>query len=166
MGKVYSQAELKKEIIQLKSAKKKIAFTNGCFDILHVGHARYLQEARKSGDVLVVAVNSDASVRVLKGTRRPIVPEAERAEMLAALSAVDFVTIFNELTPADIIAEIKPDVIIKGGDWSKEDIVGADMVESWGGKVIVTTLIEGASTTNVIDKVVSVCGGANSQSRL
>ncbi|MEI7591315.1 MAG: D-glycero-beta-D-manno-heptose 1-phosphate adenylyltransferase, partial [Deltaproteobacteria bacterium] len=155
MGWHGTQTETKKEIDKLKDEGKTIVFTNGCFDILHVGHIRYLTEAKRNGDVLVVAVNSDESVRIIKGEKRPIVPEAERAEMLASLTVVDFVVIFNEPTPAEVILYLKPDILIKGGDWQKNDIIGADMVESWGGKVIIAELIENASTTNIIEKVIT-----------
>jgi len=158
MNKICSRDELKAVIGRLKKKGKKIIFTNGCFDILHAGHTRYLSEARKLGDVLVLALNSDSSVRAIKGKTRPIVPEAERAEVLAALSSVDYVTVFDELTPLALIEFLRPDVIVKGGDWSEKDIVGADAVRSWGGRVAVMPEVEGASTTNIIEKVLQVCG--------
>lgn len=158
MNKIYPRAELKAVIDRLKREGKKIIFTNGCFDILHAGHTRYLSEARKLGDVLVLALNSDRSVRTLKGETRPIVPEAERAEVLAALSSVDYVTVFDESTPLELIEFLRPDVIVKGGDWAEKDIVGADAVRTWGGRVAVMPEVEGASTTNIIEKVLQVCG--------
>lgn len=158
MNKIRSKAELKAVIDRLKREGKKVIFTNGCFDILHAGHTRYLSEARKLGDVLVLALNSDRSVRALKGEMRPIVPEAERAEVLAALSAVDYVTVFDEMTPLALIEFLRPDVIVKGGDWAEKDIVGADAVRTWGGQVAVMPELEGASTTNIVEKILQVCG--------
>ncbi|MCU0582277.1 MAG: D-glycero-beta-D-manno-heptose 1-phosphate adenylyltransferase [Syntrophales bacterium] len=158
MNKIYPRAELKTVIERLKREGKKVIFTNGCFDILHAGHTRYLSEARKLGDVLVLALNSDRSVRALKGPMRPIVPEAERAEVLAALSSVDYVTVFDEMTPLALIEFLRPDVIVKGGDWAEKDIVGADAVRTWGGRVAVMPELEGASTTNIIEKILQVCG--------
>ena len=158
MGKILSRDNLRAEIESLHRQGKKIVFTNGCFDILHAGHTRYLSEARKLGDVLVLALNSDRSVRALKGPMRPIVPEAERAEVLAALSSVDYVTVFDEMTPLALIEFLRPDVIVKGGDWAEKDIVGADAVRTWGGRVAVMPELEGASTTNIIEKILQVCG--------
>ncbi|MCF8054009.1 MAG: D-glycero-beta-D-manno-heptose 1-phosphate adenylyltransferase [Deltaproteobacteria bacterium] len=155
-NKIKELKELIAEIQPLRGAGKRMVFTNGCFDILHVGHTRYLNAARTTGDVLIVGVNSDHSVRMLKGEKRPIVTEQERAEMLANLMVVDFVIIFPEETPAQLIEALRPDVIVKGGDWKRDAIVGADMVESWGGKVVIAPLIDGASTTNIIAKVLSV----------
>jgi D-beta-D-heptose 7-phosphate kinase/D-beta-D-heptose 1-phosphate adenosyltransferase len=158
MNKICDRGELKAIIDRLKQGGKTVIFTNGCFDILHSGHTRYLNEARKQGDVLVLALNSDASVRAIKGEKRPIVPEAERAEVLAALSSVDYVTVFDELTPLALIEFLRPDVIVKGGDWAEKDIVGGDAVRSWGGRVAVMPEIEGASTTNIIEKVLQIYG--------
>lgn len=158
MNKIFSRGELKAVIDRLKGEGKKIVFTNGCFDILHAGHTRYLSEAKKLGDVLVLALNSDSSVRAIKGEERPIVPEAERAEVLSALSSVDYVTVFDEPTPLELIEFLRPDVIVKGGDWAEKDIVGGDAVRSWGGRVAVMPEIEGASTTNIIEKVLHVYG--------
>ncbi len=140
----------------MKREGKKVVFTNGCFDILHAGHTRYLREARKLGDALILALNSDSSVRSIKGPMRPIVPEAERAEVVAALDSVDYVTVFDELTPLELIEFLRPDVIVKGGDWAEKDIVGAETVRKWGGRVAIMPEIEGASTTNIIDKVLQV----------
>lgn len=158
MGKILSQGELKKEIEKLKGAGKRIVFTNGCFDILHTGHTRYLREARKLGDVLVLGLNSDASIRSIKGEKRPIVPEAERADVMASLESVDYLTIFNEPTPLELIELLKPDVLVKGGDWAEKDIVGGDAVRKWGGTVAVIPEIKGASTTNIIEKILQVYG--------
>jgi rfaE bifunctional protein nucleotidyltransferase chain/domain len=137
----------------LKNSGKKLVFTNGCFDILHLGHVRYLNQARALGDALVVAVNSDRSTRDIKGPSRPIVPEAERAEILAALSCVDYVLIFDDATPKNVISSLVPDVLVKGADWSIDEIVGRDTVESSGGVVLSIPLVEGASTTEIIRKV-------------
>lgn len=156
MSKITPRNELKAKIDRLKREGKKVVFTNGCFDILHAGHTRYLREARKLGDVLILALNSDSSVRSIKGPMRPIVPEAERAEVVAALDSVDYVTVFDELTPLELIEFLRPDVIVKGGDWAEKDIVGAESVRKWGGRVAIMPEIEGASTTNIIDKVLQV----------
>jgi D-beta-D-heptose 7-phosphate kinase/D-beta-D-heptose 1-phosphate adenosyltransferase len=150
-GKVLSPSKLASLLKNRKS--KKIVFTNGCFDILHVGHARYLAEARRLGDALVVAINTDASVRKLKGPGRPVNPKKARAEVLAALRSVDYVTFFAEPTPLEVIKRIKPDVLVKGGDWKKKDIVGADFVESLGGKVRSLKFVDGFSTTKTLEKL-------------
>jgi D-beta-D-heptose 7-phosphate kinase/D-beta-D-heptose 1-phosphate adenosyltransferase len=152
-GKILSEEELIKERERLRGMGKRLVFTNGCFDILHVGHVRYLQKARVEGDALVVAINSDAFVRELKGDGRPIVPEAERAEMLAALAAVDYVTVFDAISPRSLIAKLLPDVLVKGGDYSLDEIHGREEVEAAGGRVLSLPFIEGASTTNIIEKV-------------
>jgi rfaE bifunctional protein nucleotidyltransferase chain/domain len=156
MSKITPRNELKATVDRLKREGKKVVFTNGCFDILHAGHTRYLREARKMGDALILALNSDSSVRSIKGPMRPIVPEAERAEVVASLDSVDYVTIFDELTPLELIEFLRPDVIVKGGDWSEKDIVGAETVRKWGGRVAIMPQIEGASTTNIIDKVLQI----------
>jgi D-beta-D-heptose 7-phosphate kinase/D-beta-D-heptose 1-phosphate adenosyltransferase len=128
----------------------RVVFTNGCFDLLHVGHVRYLEQARALGDVLVVAVNSDASVRRLKGRTRPVVRQAQRAEVLAALAAVDHVVVFEELEPARVIRAVRPDVLVKGGDWSEDRIVGAEFVRSTGGEVRSLPYVKGLSTSALI----------------
>lgn len=151
MGQVSSLAALLQELSE-KKEKQKVVFTNGCFDLLHVGHVRYLQEARRCGDFLIVAINSDASVKKLKGPSRPIQNQADRAEILAALACVDRTVIFDEETPEKIIKEIKPDVLVKGGDWKIDQIVGGDFVQSYGGKVLSLNFIEGRSTTKIIEK--------------
>jgi len=132
---------------------KKIVFTNGCFDILHVGHIRYLQEASQLGDILVIGLNSDASVKRLKGEERPINQEMERAEMLSALGFVDYVVIFDEDTPLNLIKMIEPDVLVKGGDYSNEYVVGTKEVEEHGGKLVLIPFVDGKSTTNIINKI-------------
>lgn len=156
MHKVLDRTVLKEKIDALRKEGKKIAFTNGCFDILHVGHVRYLKEARKTADILILALNSDSSVRAIKGDKRPLVPEDERAEVLAGLECVDFVTIFPELTPLELICYLKPDVLIKGGDWPEEKVVGRNEIQQWGGHVTLIPEVIGKSTTNVVDKILAV----------
>jgi D-beta-D-heptose 7-phosphate kinase/D-beta-D-heptose 1-phosphate adenosyltransferase len=158
MNKIYGRDELKAIVDRLKQEGKTVIFTNGCFDILHAGHTRYLKAARTLGDALVLALNSDSSVRAVKGEKRPIVPEAERAEVLSALSSVDYVTVFDEPTPLELIEFLRPDVIVKGGDWAEKDIVGGGAGGRGGGRVAVMPEIEGASTTNIIEKVLHVYG--------
>lgn len=143
---------LLKSLETSRRSGKKIVFTNGCFDLLHVGHVRYLQEAQKQGDVLIVGVNSDASVKRLKGPTRPIQNESDRAEILLGLKSVDTVVVFTDDTPEAIIKAIKPDVLVKGGDWKIEQIVGADFVIANGGQVKSLTFIDGKSTTKLIEK--------------
>lgn len=149
----YSQESILALTRRLRAAGKKIVFTNGVFDLLHPGHVRYLQDARGLGDALIVAVNSDRSVRANKGPERPITPEAERAEILAALACVDGVVIFDDETPHAIISAIQPDVLVKGADWAADAIVGRDVVEARGGKVVRVPLAEGYSTTAIIQKI-------------
>jgi rfaE bifunctional protein nucleotidyltransferase chain/domain len=136
-----------------RASGKRIVFTNGVFDILHPGHLRYLQAARRHGDVLIVGLNSDASVRRNKGPSRPINPEHERAEVLEALACVDAVAVFDEETPAEIIRRVQPDVLVKGADWPADQIVGRDTVEVRGGRVILEPVEQGYSTTSIIDKI-------------
>ena len=143
----------KKEIEDLKKNGHKIVFTNGCFDILHIGHARYLYHARELGDCLIVAVNSDSSVRSIKGPERPVINENERAEMIAALGCVDMVVLFEEDTPYEIIKQLVPQILVKGKDWREEDIVGADIVKNAGGEVKRIPFIEGSSTTDIINRI-------------
>ena len=135
-----------------RSANKKIVFTNGVFDLLHVGHVRYLQQARSLGDALFIGVNSDASVKRLKGPTRPVQNENDRAEILAALGCVEFTCIFTEDTPENLIKTVRPNILVKGGDWKIEQIVGADFVQANGGQVMSLTFIEGRSTTKIIEK--------------
>lgn len=146
------------KVRDLQASGKKVVFTNGCFDILHLGHIDLLQKARDLGDVLVVAINSDDSVRRMKGEPRPIFPESERAELLSALEMVDFVCAFHEDTPLEAILKIRPDVLVKGADWGIDGIVGRAEVEGWGGKVVALPLVEGQSTTGIIDRVLARYG--------
>ena len=138
---------------QARAAGKKVVITNGVFDLLHPGHVRYLQAARAQGDVLLVAINSDRSVSAIKGPTRPLTPEAERAEVLDALACVDAVVIFDEDTPAEIIAAVQPDVLVKGADWAADAIVGRETVEARGGRVVRIPLAEGYSTSAIITKI-------------
>ena len=152
MGRyIKDHVELERTLHQWRGSRK-LVFTNGCFDLLHVGHIRYLQEAKKLGDVLVVGVNSDASVKRLKGPTRPVQIEADRAEILAALGAVDYTVIFTEDTPLKLIETVKPDILVKGGDWKIEQIVGSDFVIQNGGKVMSLQFVDGKSTTKLIEK--------------
>ena len=138
---------------RLRSRGKKIVFTNGCFDILHVGHVDYLTKARRMGDILVVGLNSDSSVKKIKGPGRPVNRERDRATVLSALSTVDYVSIFSEPTPEKLIKKVRPDVLVKGGDWSVKDIVGGDFVRSYGGRVRNISFVKGYSTTSLIRKM-------------
>jgi D-beta-D-heptose 7-phosphate kinase/D-beta-D-heptose 1-phosphate adenosyltransferase len=156
VNKILDRNTLKNKLEALRKEGKKIAFTNGCFDILHVGHVRYLREAKKIGDILVLALNSDSSVRAIKGEERPLVCEEERAEVLAALEFIDFVTIFPELTPLELINYLKPDILIKGGDWPEDKVVGREEVKKWGGRVAIIPEVEGKSTTNIVEKIKKV----------
>ena len=153
--KIKSLEEVQRECADLRAAGKKIAFTNGCFDILHPGHTRYLYKARASADFLVVALNSDASLKALKGPGRPILPEEARAELLAALGFVDAVVIFDEDTPLKLIKKLLPDVLVKGADWSEEEIVGADVVKEAGGEVERIPVVKGFSTSSIVERIVA-----------
>ncbi len=153
MKRVLDRKEAAVLVEKMKKDGKKIVFTNGCFDILHVGHLRYLNEAKEQGDILVVGVNSDDSVRRLKGPERPINCEEDRAEMLTGLKAVDYAVIFTEDTPVELIGELKPSIHVKGGDYKKEDLPETEIVEKNGGEVRILTLVEGKSTTNVVNKI-------------
>lgn len=152
-GKILSTDELLRERERLRAVPLRLVFTNGCFDLLHVGHVRYLQAARALGDALVVAINSDRGVRELKGEGRPIMGEMERAEMLAALGAVDYVTVFDALSPRTLIATVLPDVLVKGGDYGLDEIHGREEVEAAGGRVLSLPFVEGASTSSIIEKI-------------
>ena len=152
-GKIKTREELQRLIHNLKRSGKRIVFTNGCFDILHVGHVRYLEQAKSLGDVLVVGINSDRSVRGLKGPRRPILPVEERGEILSGLGCTDYVTVFDEPTPFELVSLLQPDVLVKGGDWTPEQVVGREVVEGSGGRVVILPFVEGSSTTNIIDVI-------------
>ncbi len=151
--KIKTLPDLKKEIDNLKTLGKRIVFTNGCFDILHRGHTRYLAAARALGDYLVVAVNSDRSVRALKGPQRPVTAEDERMELLAALESVSGVVIFDEDDPLKVIRYLAPNILVKGGDWSEDKIIGADLVKAAGGEIKRIPFVKGHSTTNILMKI-------------
>ena len=155
MSNILSRDELAQTISELQSFGKKIVFTNGVFDIFHKGHVDYLIRAKSLGDVLVVALNSDASVRRIKGKRRPIVSENDRAFVVANLKSVDYVCVFGEDTPYETIKLVQPDVLVKGADWKIDEVVGKDIVESRGGKVVTVEYLNGKSTTNIINKILS-----------
>jgi D-beta-D-heptose 7-phosphate kinase/D-beta-D-heptose 1-phosphate adenosyltransferase len=138
---------------ELRRAGKRLVFTNGCFDLLHAGHVQLLERARELGDVLIVGLNGDASLRRLKGETRPLVPEGDRARILAGLRAVDYVVIFDEDTPLELLAYVRPDVLAKGGDYRAEEIIGRELVESHGGRVEVIRFVEGRSTTNLVERI-------------
>ncbi len=151
--KVKGREDLRKILEETRGRGKRIVFTNGCFDLLHTGHLRYLEKAKALGDLLVVGVNSDSSVRRLKGPERPILPLAERMEVLSALECVDYVTSFNETTPLELISFLNPHVLVKGGDWTKETTVGREVVEGSGGEVVIVPFVEGNSTTDIIETI-------------
>ncbi len=155
-GRVLSRPDAVAWVAARRATGETIVFTNGVFDLLHPGHVRYLSVARSLGDALIVGVNGDASVRRNKGPARPITPEPERAEMLAALSTVDAVVIFDEDTPAEIIAALQPDILVKGADWAADQIVGRDTVEARGGRVVRVPVEQGYSTTTILDRVTRV----------
>ena len=155
--KIRERTALAPECARLRAAGKKIVFTNGCFDLMHAGHATYLEFARRQGDVLVVGLNTDASVRRYKGEKRPIVDERNRARMLAALECVDYVTWFDEDEPKALIAELQPDVLVKAADWAHY-VSGRDIVEARGGQVVLAPMVEGLSTTAIIERVVQAYG--------
>ena len=151
-NKILTLPDLQRKIAQWRILSKKIVFTNGCFDILHVGHIASFIEAAKHGDYLIVGLNADASIKGLKGENRPVNDEQSRALLLASLAMVDAVIIFSEPTPLELIKAIQPDALVKGGDYKIEDIVGAKEVMSWGGEVIINPIVEGFSTTSIINK--------------
>ena len=153
MEKILPLDKLLTRLEQERAAGRRIVFTNGCFDILHPGHIAYLEDAAACGDVLVLGLNSDASVRRLKGAERPINSERDRAVMLAGLASIDYVTLFEQDTPLELIMAVKPDVLVKGGDWTIENIVGADFVQERGGEVHSLPFKEGYSTTSLIEKI-------------
>lgn len=150
---VLKHSDLKKLITHSQNQGQKVVFTNGCFDLLHPGHVRYLKEARALGDKLLVAINSDSSVTNLKGKSRPIFPEEARAEIVAALESVDWVTLFKEDTPLELIKTLKPDILVKGGDWKAENIVGADIIKSNGGEVFSIPITYKCSTSDIVKRI-------------
>jgi len=152
VGQFYSRSDLVEQRARWKSEGKRVVFTNGCYDLLHPGHIRLLEQARTLGDVLILALNSDASVRRMKGPSRPLIPEAERAEMALALEAVDAVTLFDEETPRELIAAVLPDILLKGADWA-HFVAGREEVEAAGGRVLTVALEPGYSTTNIVERL-------------
>jgi D-beta-D-heptose 7-phosphate kinase/D-beta-D-heptose 1-phosphate adenosyltransferase len=151
--KIKKLRELIKIVDSSKKRGEKVVFTNGCFDILHLGHIKYLEKAKSLGNKLIVALNSDVSVRKLKGEHRPIFSEQDRAGLIAALECVDYVIIFAEATPLGLIKALKPDALVKGGDWRKQDIIGKDVIESYGGRLVTVDFVKGYSTSLIIDKI-------------
>lgn len=157
-AQIESLSEISTQVRKLQKSGQKVVFTNGCFDILHPGHIDLLRRARALGDVLVVAINTDKSIARMKGPNRPILPESERAELLAGLEMIGFVCSFDEDTPIRAILQIRPDVLVKGADWGLDAIAGRTEVEGWGGKVVTLPLLEGQSTTGIVDRVVARYG--------
>ena len=153
LSKIKSCGELAPILRGLRAGGQVVVFTNGCFDLLHAGHVRYLSAARREGDILVVGLNSDRSVRDIKGDTRPILPESERAEVLAGLAAVNYVVLFDEPDPLRLITALAPDVLVKGGDWPEEAIIGAQVVRNRGGRVVRMPMVEGASTSAIIARI-------------
>ncbi|MEJ2283636.1 MAG: D-glycero-beta-D-manno-heptose 1-phosphate adenylyltransferase [Desulfobacterales bacterium] len=153
LDKIVTLEALVTQLKKVRSAAKKIVFTNGCFDILHVGHVRYLAEARSRGDILIVGLNSDASVSLIKGDRRPIVRQHHRAEVLASLACVDHIVIFEEPDPLRLIQTLKPDILVKGEDWETDAIIGAEDVRSRGGEIVRISFVEETSTTGIIQTI-------------
>ncbi len=158
--KILKIETLRRKISQPRKAGKTIAWTNGCFDILHLGHVSYLQAAKKKDRILIVGLNSDKSVRRIKGPKRPIVPQNERAGVLAALACVDYITVFDEDTPQRFIEILNPDVLIKGADWKGKGVIGSDVVEAHGGKVEYIKFVEQCSSTNIIEKILKKFDGS------
>lgn len=156
LSKIKSLDEAKAECRRIKESGKRVVFTNGCFDILHPGHTRYLRSAKELGNFLVVALNSDHSVRIIKGSERPILGEQARAELLAALECVDLVVIFDEDNPLGVISDLLPDILVKGGDWAEDEIIGAEVVKQRGGEVKRIPFVTGFSTTGIIKKIVDL----------
>src|SRR6202161_4487875 len=165
MGKIVSQEELVQVAAREKRGGRRVVFTNGCFDLLHPGHVRCLADARALGDLLVVAVNSDRSVRGNKGPERPLVPEQDRAEVIAALASVNYVTIFDEPTPRELIARVLPSVLVKGADWALDQVAGREEVEAAGGRVVSISLAPGYSTTSILQRIRNVGAGVPAASR-
>lgn len=153
MGQVVTQRELLSRVAELKATRRRIVFTNGCYDLLHPGHIRLLEQARRLGDILILALNTDRSVRENKGLGRPIISQDERAEVAAALDSVDYVVLFDEATPREIIAKVLPDVLVKGGDWGPDEIVGREEVKAAGGRVVSIPVEAGYSTSSIIERI-------------
>ncbi|GAB4258884.1 D-glycero-beta-D-manno-heptose 1-phosphate adenylyltransferase [Deferrisoma sp.] len=163
--KILSAERLVEELAPRRASGETVVFTNGCFDILHPGHVRYLETARALGDCLVVGLNSDASVRRLKGPTRPVCTQEERTTVLAALASVDYVVVFEEDTPLRLIEAVRPDVLVKGGDWAPEAIVGREVVERRGGRVVTIPVVEGKSTTGIVERILAMHADAGTRGR-
>ena len=157
-GKLKNLDELTELAAQARQNGKSVVFTNGCFDILHRGHVHILRQAKAAGDVLIVALNSDRSVKEIKGGKRPVLPETDRIELIGAMEMVDYVIVFDEPDPYKLIAAIKPDVLAKGGDWSAEKIIGADVVEQAGGRIVMIPYLKGFSTSEIIERILNENG--------
>ena len=155
-NKIHSINRLLKIVSSLKEKGKKIVFTNGCFDILHAGHISYLRKAKQLGDILVVALNSDSSVKTIKGKHRPITRLKDRMQIISELESIDYTCSFNQSTPLSLIKKVSPDILVKGGDWKKDEIVGSNLVKSYGGKVVTIPFKKGYSTTSLIKKAFSL----------
>jgi rfaE bifunctional protein nucleotidyltransferase chain/domain len=151
--KLKSLEDIKAIVVAARNDGKRVAFTNGCFDLLHRGHVHVLREARACADLLIVGINSDQSVKQIKGPTRPVLSESDRCKLLGAMEMVDFVVLFNEPDPGNLISAIRPDVLVKGGDWNTEKIIGAELVEEAGGRVVVVPYIKGFSTTEIIERI-------------
>jgi rfaE bifunctional protein nucleotidyltransferase chain/domain len=162
MSKIITADRLADRLNKARKSGKKIVFTNGCFDLLHVGHVRYLAAAASEGDLLVVGLNSDESVRLIKGAKRPIVPQEQRAEVLAGIECVDYVVLFDEPDPLTLIQTLCPDILAKGADWTEEKIVGAEFVKSNGGKIVRISLVADASTSRIIERILEKYGRVDS----
>lgn len=161
-AKILTRQALELKLKKLRKSGKKIVFTNGCFDILHLGHVRYLRVARSNGDILVVGLNSDKSVNLIKGDKRPVVEQSQRAEVIAGLWCVDYVTVFDEPDPLALIELLKPDVLVKGEDWPEQEIIGADVVKKHGGKIVQAPSVPGISTSIIIERIKDrFCGKSN-----
>ena len=156
LSKIVTAEELSPKLENFRRSGKKVVFTNGCFDILHVGHVRYLAAARSEGDLLVVGLNSDASIRLIKGNLRPIVEQQHRAEVLASLGSVNYVVLFDDPDPLNLIQVLQPDVLVKGEDWGEDNIVGSEFVKSIAGRVVRIALVPGVSTSGIIEKVIEM----------
>ena len=163
-SKIKTRKQLRTLIKALRAKGRRIVFTNGCFDLLHIGHVRYLEKAKSLGDILIVALNSDRSVHLIKDPQRPIISEKERAEVIAALGCVDYVILFDEPDPRNLIADLLPDVLVKGGDWSREKIIGKDIVQTRGGKVVTIPVVPRVSTTRIIDSIIKRYGNTQAHS--
>jgi D-beta-D-heptose 7-phosphate kinase/D-beta-D-heptose 1-phosphate adenosyltransferase len=158
--KIIPSSQINKMVSELKKQGRKIVFTNGCFDLLHVGHVRYLQEAASLGDCLIVGLNDDQSVREIKGPKRPLISEGQRAEVLAALTCVSYIVLFADADPYKLIESVKPDILVKGADWTLDKIIGADLVQAYGGKVHRVELVPLISTSEIIQRIISRYGAS------